>query len=96
MLQNNGTRQSLMKRVQMYEFALVEAGLFLDTHPNDQQALQYHSKYSKLLQDAKAEYVKRFGELEPQAPEGATRWDWVDNPWPWDLEANMDTTEKGE
>ena len=42
----NSTRQTLMKRVQMYEFALVEANLFLDSHPDDQEALKYYSKYA--------------------------------------------------
>ena len=46
----NSTRQTLMKRVQMYEFALVEANLFLDSHPDDQEALKYYSKYAGLLQ----------------------------------------------
>ena len=55
MFQNDNNRQTLMKRVQMYEFALVEAGMFLDTHPQDREALKYHQKYSKLRAEAKAE-----------------------------------------
>lgn len=84
----NSNRQTLMKRVQMYEFALVEANLFLDSHPDDQEALKYYSKYAGLLQEAKAAYEKQFGSLTPAAADGATRWSWVDDPWPWDLQAN--------
>ncbi len=89
MAQSN-TRQTLMKKVQMYEFALVEANLFLDTHPQDKDALQYYNKYAKLLQEAKAAYEKQFGSLTPMAADGATRWSWVDDPWPWDLQANTE------
>ena len=68
----NSTRQTLMKRVQMY----------------DQEALKYYSKYAGLLQEAKAAYEKQFGSLTPAVADGATRWSWVDDPWPWDLQAN--------
>ena len=85
-MQQSNIRQVLMKRIQMCEFALIEAGLFLDSHPDDQQALKYYSKHQQLLDQAKAEYVKQFGALEPTVMEGDTRWNWVDDPWPWDLE----------
>jgi len=81
-------RRTLLDRVQMYEFALVEANLFLDSHPDDQEALKYYSKYAGLLQEAKAAYEKQFGSLTPAVADGATRWSWVDDPWPWDLQAN--------
>lgn len=84
----NSTRQTLMKRVQMYEFALVEANLFLDSHPDDQEALKYYSKYAGLLQEAKAAYEKQFGSLTPGCRRRRDRWSWVDDPWPWDLQAN--------
>ena len=49
-------RRTLLDRVQMYEFAVIEANLYLDTHPQDQDALKYHDKYANLLELAKAEY----------------------------------------
>lgn len=52
----------------MYEFALVEANLFLDSHPDDQEALKYYSKYAGLLQEAKAAYEKQFGSLTRLSP----------------------------
>lgn len=32
-------RRTLLDRVQMYEFAVIEANLYLDSHPQDQDAL---------------------------------------------------------
>ena len=61
-MQQSNIRQVLMKRIQMCEYALIEAGLFLDSLPDDQQALKYYSKHQQLLDQAKAEYVKQFGE----------------------------------
>ena len=37
-------RQRLMRNVQMYDFALLEATEYLDGHPNDPNALVYFSK----------------------------------------------------
>ena len=42
-------RRTLLDRVQMYEFAVIEANLYLDTHPQDQDALKYHDKYDYLI-----------------------------------------------
>ena len=68
-------RRTLLDRVQMYEFAVIEANLYLDTHPQDQDALKYHDKYANLLEQAKAEYEKQFGALNPmKANNGASCW----------------------
>lgn len=83
-------RRTLLDRVQMYEFAVIEANLYLDTHPQDQDALKYHDKYANLLEQAKAEYEKQFGTLNPMKANNGTRWSWVDDPWPWDLNADQE------
>ena len=57
-------REKLLKRVQMYQFAVTDAALFLDTHPDCAQALAYYNKYKKLLEEAKNAYEKAFGPLE--------------------------------
>ena len=83
-------RRTLLDRVQMYEFAVIEANLYLDTHPQDQDALKYHDKYANLLEQAKAEYEKQFGALNPMKANNSARWSWVDDPWPWDLNADQE------
>ena len=93
MAQDN-TRQALLNRVQMYEFALVEANLFLDSHPDHQEALAYYTKYSELLQQAKEEFSSRFGSLVPMVAEGDTRWRWVDDPWPWENQEESEGQEE--
>ena len=34
-------KDALLKKIQMFDFALQEAALFLDSHPNDVEAIQY-------------------------------------------------------
>ena len=45
-----------MNDIRMYSFAVLEAALYLDTHPRSRCALEYYEKYNALLEDAKAEY----------------------------------------
>ncbi|MEG2038819.1 MAG: spore coat protein CotJB [Oscillospiraceae bacterium] len=79
-------KQRLLKQIQICGFVLTDTALFLDTHPNNQQALEYHSKYSALYKDLQAEYTKLYGGLTHASQADVARWSWVDNPWPWELE----------
>ena len=56
-------REKLLSRVQMYDFALVEAIEYLDGHPNNAAALAYYSKMRTAFDQAAAEYEDRFGPL---------------------------------
>lgn len=48
--------EALMHELQMYGFVLDEARLFLDTHPENGDALAYYKKYSALYEETKREY----------------------------------------
>ena len=41
-----------------YNFAIIDIGLYLDTHPEDERALCLHRKYSRILKDFKARFTK--------------------------------------
>ena len=72
----------LLRRIQVSDFALLEANLFLDTHPKDQDALAYYSKHLSLREKAMKEYVKKYGPLVASQYDGGSTWRWVDGPWP--------------
>lgn len=78
------SRDVLMKRLQVCDFVLTEVGLFLDTHPKDQDALAYYHKYLALKKNALAEYTKNYGTVNRNMPQSEDKWDWVDEPWPWE------------
>ena len=46
------TRESMMQQVYQTGFAVVDAQLFLDTHPCDQAAMAYYQQVSSMYQDA--------------------------------------------
>lgn len=79
-------RQKSLMRVQTAAFAAHEAALFLDTHPGDQQALDYFRKMTEQSKEAKEAYVKAYGPLTVDEAGMSGSWDWVEGPWPWERE----------
>ena len=65
---------------QIMSFSAWEVRLYLNTHPDDQTALQL---YQQLCQQTTApNYACTF------VPCTGSRWTWVDDPWPWEVCAN--------
>lgn len=78
-------KQKAMLLVQQTCFALDEAVLFLDTHPTDKKAMEYFRRAQIKRDAAVADYEKRYGPLTAAATKSA-EWNWIDNPWPWQIE----------
>ncbi|MBQ7836561.1 MAG: spore coat protein CotJB [Clostridia bacterium] len=85
---NNRDKHQLMCDIRTYSFAVLEAALFLDTHPRSRCALEYYEKYNTLLKGAKAEYEDTYGPLTIFGGSSDECWSWVESPWPWEYEAN--------
>jgi len=78
-------KQELLKKIQQLSFAKVEAELFLDTHPECTQALDYYKKTVNSLEMLMEEYQNTYGPLVAMAVQG-DKWTWVDGPWPWHID----------
>lgn len=70
--------------VQALDFALVELGMYLDTHPDDTDAIMLFRQYAKAYEEKKAAYEEAYGPLKMSSAGKGDRWNWIDNPWPWD------------
>lgn len=81
------TREQLemLKKLMALDFYLVELSLFLNTHPNNQQALEDHNMTVREYQELKMDYVRRYGPLcigcVSEYP-----WQYVETAWPWQIE----------
>ena len=82
---NNSTKEQLLRKVQALSFAKVESELYLDTHPDSQQALDYYRNVLSMLDDAMTEYQNKYGPLFADGVVG-DRWTWVEGKWPWQLD----------
>ena len=83
-------RQKALMRVQTYGFALDEAVLFLDTHPDNKDALDYYHKALSEYNAAVNNYVMNFGPLDATQVKSHDKWTWVDGCNPWEEECNVE------
>lgn len=80
------TQQQMLQYVNAVSFAQIDAALYLDTHPCDEEALAHYQHYTKLREKAVHEYAQNYGPLTfDLAGADCRRWDWVENPWPWNM-----------
>lgn len=78
------SRCMMEKQLSAAQFAVWEIHLFLDTHPNDEDALSAYNQYLKRYEELHKTYTEKFGALSAQNTTVGNTWQWVDAPWPWD------------
>ena len=81
-------RRRLLWQMTAEQFAAFDMLLYLDTHPNDNKALQMFNNYMKNAEAYKKEYEALYGPISSDSGSSATSWDWIRDPWPWEKEAN--------
>lgn len=81
-------KQRLMRKVQSCAFALVEANLYLDSHPTCPNGLKYFAEHKKEYEDAVKAYESKYGPLTARASESLKKWEWVTSPFPWERSEN--------
>ena len=85
MMRNRGSRERLLKSVMEESFAVDEARLYLDTHPEDKKAQQFFDRHNEARRRAMQEYEQQYGPLLSDNVEASkTGWTWIDPPFPWD------------
>ena len=80
-------RNKLLRDIQIVSFAIDDITLFLDTHPNDCDTLNYFRHYRDLLKTMKEKYAELYGPLTILDTKAENTWEWVETPWPWEMEA---------
>jgi spore coat protein JB len=76
----------ILHDLQAADFVLVELNLYLDTHPNDENAIRQFNQYSALRKQIALQYEANYGPLlgfghsQPQ-----DTWQWIEAPWPWQV-----------
>lgn len=80
--------KALLRKLQIYGFALYDTVLYLDSHPEDNGALDYYDKMSAAYKQAKLQYEESFGPLTINGVDTDNGWSWTKAPWPWEYEAN--------
>lgn len=76
----------LLGELQSVDFVLVELTLYLDTHPDDNQALTQFTQFQRRKMTLTQQFEQSFGPMKQfgNSPTGST-WAWDDAPWPWQV-----------
>lgn len=80
-------KDTLRRRIYAVRFAMWELHLFLDTHPNNSDAVKKLEEYSARNDTLTKEFEDKFGAIG-ETPQNTNRWAWICDPWPWEKEAN--------
>ena len=78
----NYTEQELLQRIGEVRFACVELQLYLDTHPDDLDAMNDFNSYAVTLDRLCNEYTERFGPLENFGNSTHDAGSWAYQKWP--------------
>jgi spore coat protein JB len=75
-----------MEELQAVDFVLVELTLYLDTHPQDQNAIHQFNQYAQQRKKIKKAIESKYGPLQQYGNSySGMPWDWNNGPWPWQL-----------
>lgn len=72
-----------LSELQALEFVLVELGLYLDTHSDDQEAFELFQQYTALESEARKKYEELYGPLTQRGAANFDKYTWLDGKWPW-------------
>ena len=75
--------------LQTLGFVLQELALYLDTHPDDKDALGLYREYQKIYHKGMMEYNES-NPIGHGMPSPGERYNWLDDPWPWEYAANKE------
>lgn len=76
-------RSKSLQCLSSLQFILWELHLYLDTHPDDCEAMARHKKYTEECTAMRADFEEKYGPLSAATGSGCA---WLANPWPWDTE----------
>ena len=80
---SNMTCESMMKKIHELEFAVTDLNLYLDTHPENTEALKMLTQLSATLKSMKYEYAQKCGPIVVTDVSDNTPFEWVQGKWPW-------------
>ncbi len=75
----------LLKEIYQVSFYLDDLRLFLDTHPDDSEALTDYNRMAQHRMALVSDFTEQFGPLdEYDVNIGTGCFKWAETPWPWE------------
>jgi spore coat protein JB len=83
-----GSQSAALRKIQEIDFALYETILYLDAYPESAEALAYYHSLLDARKRLVGEYERVYSPLTAFSNTSTSKWNWVNDPWPWQYEAN--------
>lgn len=79
-------RESLLNTINEHSFAIDDLLLYLDTHPDDQEAMRHFHEQLDRRKEALSLYAANYGPLTIDTADdtNSCSWEWAMQPWPWE------------
>ena len=84
MMMNQMNQAQLLHWIDMISFAVTDITQYLDTHPEDEEAVKYFNHYMDLRKSALQAYAGQYGPLTIDSSNPEKNWDWANMPLPWE------------
>lgn len=90
-------KYDIAKELYALDFLALDLHLYLNTHPNDKEALAEYNKAAALAAVARKKYEEYFGPLHSfRCPAAPDKWNWLSEYSPWEKEYNWSFDEGDE
>lgn len=89
MVNKNELPVTPLTELQVMAFAIQELALYLDTHRDDQEALDLYRSYQKMYDQGREAYERMCGPLNHMSL-GEGEYRWLNEPWPWEYAKNRE------
>ena len=83
---NIKSKHELFNLINQVSFMIDDIALFLNTHPDCEEAIEAYTHYKDIRKDAIKEYTEMYGPICKYDVNACNHWDWVNKPWPWEGE----------
>lgn len=86
------SRDELLKKITALDFYIIDLHLYLDTHPEDTEALNKYNDCVRHVKDLREDYNNKYGMLLANNCVSATPWQWIEGGMPWQAKYNFELT----
>ncbi len=87
------SRDEMLKMITELDFFIIDIHLYLNTHPDDKEAIELYNNYVMQVKKLREEYNMQYGMLLANNCTSKMPWQWIDNPWPWQKSFNFELME---
>ncbi len=87
------TRDQLLQKITALDFYIIDMHLYLNTHPDDSEALMLYNDCVIQVGELREEYTRSYGMLLANNSTSKQPWQWIENPWPWQKAFNFELKE---